>query len=101
MEFDAFPASLAASLWRLTELKLGYNHFTQLPASLTLITTLHNLDMSYNERLQLGDSDALVLAALPLLESVNFSMEPRFFESVAIPSAIKSQLPHLIVYGPG
>jgi len=100
MEFDAFPASLAASLRSLTELKLGHNHFTQLPGAVTLMTTLQTLDMSYNQSLQLSDSDALVLAALPLLQSVDFSMERRFFESVAIPSAIKSQMPHLIVYGP-
>jgi len=102
MEFNAFPASLAASLWRLTELKLGHNNFTQLPAALTLMTTLQILDMSYNEQLQLADSDALVLAALPHLQSVDFSMEPRFFElSLAVPKSIKLLMPHLIVHGPG
>jgi len=102
MEFDTFPASLAASLWRLTELKLGHNQFTRLPPALTLMTTLQILDMSYNEQLQLANSDALVLAALPLLQSVNFLMEPRFFElKFAVPKSIKTLLPHLIVHGPG
>jgi Leucine-rich repeat (LRR) protein len=49
MEIDAFPSSLAATFERLTELKLSHNHFTQLPSSLTLITTLQSLDMSYND----------------------------------------------------
>lgn len=102
MEFDAFHASLATSLQRLIELKLGHNNFTQIPPALALITTLQTLDMSYNEQLQLADSDAFVLAALPLLQSVDFSMEPKFFESIAaVPSSMKLLMPHLIVKGPG
>jgi hypothetical protein len=100
---NVLPASVGGALKRLTLLDLANNKFARIPASVSQITTLHSLDLSYNSPLQLEGSDIATIAALPCLQALKIHMEnfPFGFScglSPGILSAIKEQFPRLSVH---
>jgi Leucine-rich repeat (LRR) protein len=104
LRIQSFGSSMASALMCLTSLDLSDNLFSQLPIALTQITTLENLNMSYNHELQLTDRDPTILATLPHLrvfdaskgfdDSVGWSQQ-----SIMSVIAIKARLPGLYLPG--
>lgn len=104
MELEGFPEEVASALQNLTSINLARNCFTKIPPSVSHITTLQSLDMSYNRSLQLRDVDLATVAAMPALKSLaipkgvaacnGFSMA-----SVNILFALRARFPSLHLPG--
>jgi Leucine-rich repeat (LRR) protein len=100
-----FPASVARALKRLTSLNLSGNKFARLPAALSIITTLQDINMIANRELQLMDSDLDTLTALSRLRILSLGRNflkhsPGNLEAnVAVLIAIGRRLPQLELPG--
>jgi Leucine-rich repeat (LRR) protein len=73
MAIEKFPDAVGGVLKRLECLELRDNALSRLPSALSQITTLHNLDLSLNDDMQLERSNVDTLAALPNLRVLDLA----------------------------
>jgi len=105
MGLQEFPASLACTLRRLTHLDLSCNSFHRLPAAVSKITALEELEICQNHSLELHRSDVEILAALSHLRGLGMKKwyEPGFEygypqSGVEVLEAIEARLPHIDIH---
>jgi Leucine-rich repeat (LRR) protein len=94
MQISDLPAIVTINLKQLTFLDLSGNGLTQLPSSISQITTLDTLHVNGNTRLQLKPGDVDTLVALPQLRSLGLGSKV----SGLVLRAISKRLPAVKVY---
>ena len=90
------PAALAAALTSLTCLDLSNNLMSRIPSSLSQLTSLDTIDLTFSPHLQLRHGDARILCAMSHLKLFRL-IDGNGFDSVSIRTLLhmKDQLPNL------
>ena len=98
LHINDFPGNLASALVHLTHLSLANNRFTQLPRSLTQITSLRSINVSINQNLELKPEDLEIVRAMPHLKEFCYmgDLAGKFScESLTTMLHLKEQFPNL------
>jgi len=73
LRLHSFPAALATALTQLTSLNLSENDYTSLPWALSYITTLKEINCTFNSALQLQKAVVDLLVGLSSLKQLKIS----------------------------
>jgi len=104
-ELEEFPVEVGRALKSLTLLDLSCNQFIRIPEAVIQITTLHTLNLSCNDELDLEGCDVSSMTSMPMLRSLSLAKSSVGGEwsqkSVAVLMAIMKGLPCLQMPGFG